>query len=81
MVKQQSSVLDAWIRRRPPSMWLDSLLSLPVAIMVVGAVSARNDKGYTEVNKLRYDEITESHERRGKLEMNSFVLIVLRLTW
>ena len=81
MVKRQSSVCDAWILRRLPSMWLDSLLSLAVAIMVVDAVSPRNDKGYTEVNMLQYDEITKCHERRGKLETNSFVLIVLRLTW
>ena len=50
--------------------------------MVVDAVSARNDKGYIEVNMLQCDYITKCHERLGKLETNSDVLqIVLQLTW
>ena len=49
--------------------------------MVIGRRSMRFDMGYTEVIMLQYVQRTKGHERRGKAEMNSFVPIVLRLTW
>ena len=51
------------------------------ANMVINRRSDIIDMGYTEVIKLQYDQRTKGHERRGKVEMNSFVPIVLRLTW
>ena len=49
--------------------------------MVKDRVSGRIDKGYTEVISLQYDQRTKGHKRGGKVEMNYFLPIVLRLTW
>ena len=59
-------------------MQLNSLPPLSVAIIVVDKESGTNDKGYNKVITLQY---ARGPERRGKVEMNSFVQIVLRLTW
>ena len=49
--------------------------------MVIDWRSTRNNMGYTEVITLQYDYRAKGHERRGKMEMNSFVPIVLQLAW
>ena len=48
--------------------------------MVKDRVSQTIDKGYNEVISLQYDKRTTGHEMGGKVEINSFLMIVLQLT-